>query len=414
MNLVAPNLGAHQIRSWTQVTDGTDSANWTIEAGTKATGEIVAHDNPASTRTYTKLTSGTNSVSGIRYDFSSVTVVGPFRAWVYLDPASLATGSDMIQSTIYLWNAGTNYYTYNAWLHQGWNCLQIGQVTAKGSNNTLKNQENAWSGTTGLPSFNATVRRWRIDVSAVPGKQTTLYLGPVQHSGYQRPKVVLTIDDGYERTVDEMLPALQDNGLRASLYAISALAGVSGFMTNADYDTWYAAGNDVCNHTRNHLTMSDNNLYSVAQITDEIASCEQWLVGRGYTRRNCHKHFASPLGAHARSEATNYRLALAGLGCLTACGIAARSGGQFPDCQFIPRHAYIPGVHSLAHYNNLLDAAIASGGSCITLVHDTKAVVDNSLQMATADWQAFCQRLGRENGVLYDVVPLSEWYQQTF
>lgn len=118
--------------------------------------------------------------------------------------------------------------------------------------------------------------------------------------------VSLTFDDGAASQL-LAIPALHDNGMRATFYVNSGTIDTLGYLERDDLDALAAAGHEIGGHTVNHADLSAVAPDEAArQICDDRRALTQW----GFDVRS----FAYPFGAMndaavAAVEACGYRSA---------------------------------------------------------------------------------------------------------
>jgi peptidoglycan/xylan/chitin deacetylase (PgdA/CDA1 family) len=92
--------------------------------------------------------------------------------------------------------------------------------------------------------------------------------------------VSLTFDDGLENQYTTALPILQQYGMLATFYIITGFIGVdSGYMTQAQLQSLYAAGNEIAGHTVRHPMLAQ---LSTAEATREICQSRDTLLSWGF------------------------------------------------------------------------------------------------------------------------------------
>jgi peptidoglycan/xylan/chitin deacetylase (PgdA/CDA1 family) len=181
--------------------------------------------------------------------------------------------------------------------------------------------------------------------------------------------VSLTFDDG---NADQM-PAVQmltNHGMHGTFYIIPGRVDRpnSQYMTWANVQTIYAAGNEIGGHTQNHLHLPD---LSPSQQQSEICGGRDSLLAKGYPQIS----FAYPFGDH---DSTSEQL-VQQCGYLSGRGVGGLRDTGEPDADTIPpRNPWLlPTPGSIDIDDTLPDikqwimdaeAAGASGHSWINLV----------------------------------------------
>lgn len=112
---------------------------------------------------------------------------------------------------------------------------------------------------------------------------------PYQPSGFTRPLLTLTFDDGFEENVNTVLPRLNAAGIKSTqCYATQYVEGMPGQPENVL--AFKNAGHEICSHTVTHPALTS---LSASQLTYELMHPKQYLetlTGLPVTT------FASPFG----------------------------------------------------------------------------------------------------------------------
>ncbi len=147
--------------------------------------------------------------------------------------------------------------------------------------------------------------------------------------------VCLTFDDAYLSAVVHGLPVLREEGVVATLYAVTAhVGGASGWDGEAarPLADWPAlveaaqAGFEIGNHTAHHLRMSEASGEVCAQ---ELQEASEALAAHGLQVRS----FCYPYGAWTATA----RNAVAATGCPVALSLGKRVATRSDDRLALPR-----------------------------------------------------------------------------
>jgi hypothetical protein len=205
------------------------------------------------------------------------------------DPMNLSTIQLM---TVYLDNGsgapdGTNYLTGSAtsavtqmlgggWVLFTWN---LRGMTANGTASTCwanLNRGKIWSVVVRIQNGQ--------DTQSV--NKTEVWLGGVFFGGRVRPRLILGFDGCYVSQRDTILPDLSALGIPATLYVARHKLGGAGYFSEADIDTFYAAGWAIAQHSNGYATGYDNatNFPDASAILDDVADFQDWLQRRGWRR----------------------------------------------------------------------------------------------------------------------------------
>ncbi|HXE09990.1 MAG TPA: polysaccharide deacetylase family protein, partial [Verrucomicrobiae bacterium] len=99
-------------------------------------------------------------------------------------------------------------------------------------------------------------------------------LAPYTPTGFNRPIVTLTFDDGYQSTYDNGLPELNKYGFKSTQYIITGLVGQPNYMTKSEVLAWNTGGHDVESHTVTHPDLTQ---LTAAQLTTELSQSQSTL-----------------------------------------------------------------------------------------------------------------------------------------
>jgi peptidoglycan/xylan/chitin deacetylase (PgdA/CDA1 family) len=376
----------YQVRPYTLLEGFEDVSEWTVGAGTAVNDTTLFKSGTQSIRLTSTSGGNCNITKTISADLSAASTL---YYWVYVADGTLDNISD-VQVILSNDSGFTNYYFKTiSQLHEGWNRLQIGrsQWTASGS-----------------PSWNSTMVRLRVRLNAIIALVAVVNVDAMYAGGYNRPKVVITYDDGFDTQYTQGYAYMKKYRMRGTLYLISDRIDTAGFLTTAQCQEMYDAGWDMSNHTQSHANMST--LLTQAANEDEIAGCQSFLESHGWIRNGCHRHLAYPFGAYT----TAFTLpAVAAQNLLTARTVIDRTqANEMDNYQLITRQAPIH-TTLIATALSWVDRTIADGGVLILCLHELVETPTDQNKWGIADFQTFIDYLQRKSSEI-DVVPLSEWY----
>ena len=166
-------------------------------------------------------------------------------------------------------------------------------------------------------------RAWDNAGNVEPTKSQTVTIGAAPRAN---TTVTLSFDDG---NADQM-PAVQmlaDHGMDGTFFIIPGRVDRpnSQYMTWAQVQTIYAAGNEIGGHTQNHLHLPT---LPESQQRSEICDGRQALLNRGYPQVS----FAYPFGDH---DATSERL-VQECGYQSGRGVSGLGGTGEPKSESVP------------------------------------------------------------------------------
>lgn len=396
----------NQITAPVIVNDGIATTGWSALAGTLALA--TPPDDRYGSTPCLRLTSAVNTAAFMDLTLNA-TLNGRLQFLIYFDTYDAGTGSNTRSLTVFASNDSgyTNYFNKTVLLKQGWNLITLGKTTQI----AVANDDAGWAVGGGSPTWANAMVRIRIRMEAVTGTATRVYVRRITQTGYWRPKVVFGFDDNLASVYTEAFPVMQTYGMKGTIYVIGSKVGASGYCTEAQLQEMYDAGWDLCNHT---LTHQQNVLptASDAAIRAEILENEDYLKGKGWTRRSCHKHFAAPYGETLFTEASTYRAAVKDL-CLTT-----RSTLERPQAQYIDDPVHIcciapdGSAETLQSIKDRITTAIGCGGIVNFLFHDIATPANTSLKWTPTNFAEIVKHVWLlQQGNVLDVETWTQVYE---
>jgi len=94
---------------------------------------------------------------------------------------------------------------------------------------------------------------------------------PYTPTGFARPIVTLTFDDGYSTAYTNAMPILKTDGFTATAFIITDLIGKSGYMTATQLKTFATAGDEMASHTVTHDNLT---LETATQLKTEMTQSQ--------------------------------------------------------------------------------------------------------------------------------------------
>lgn len=128
--------------------------------------------------------------------------------------------------------------------------------------------------------------KFNIRFTGVSGMTPSLGVFSVTYNARSVPKVLLTLDDGWQDNYDNAFPVLEANGFKATTYVVSSFVQGNdpNYMRKSTLDKLYAAGWDIGNHSSGHENyLIDANL-TTAQMAASYQTCLDYLLTCGYTK----------------------------------------------------------------------------------------------------------------------------------
>ena len=107
--------------------------------------------------------------------------------------------------------------------------------------------------------------------------------------------IVLTFDDGYESNYLELLPILEERGMRAMVYMVTNRIGQPGYLSWDELRDMQGRGIEIGSHTANHLPMTE---LSPGEQADEMRLSKLIMEWNGI---NTVFSFSYPNGKYSES-----------------------------------------------------------------------------------------------------------------
>lgn len=102
---------------------------------------------------------------------------------------------------------------------------------------------------------------------------------PYTPTGFSSPLVSLTFDDGYSDTYTNGLPLLTQYGMTSTQYIITDVIGDSGYMSAAQIQKFYSAGDEIASHTVTHDDLTSETSTQVQNELSQSQSTLQSIIG---------------------------------------------------------------------------------------------------------------------------------------
>jgi len=99
-------------------------------------------------------------------------------------------------------------------------------------------------------------------------------------TGFNRPLVTLTFDDGYDNMYTQALPLLQKYGFNSTQFIITDVINTTGYMTSAQVKSMYQAGQEIASHTVTHDDMlTETPTQYDSELSKSKTQLQQWTGG---------------------------------------------------------------------------------------------------------------------------------------
>ena len=361
--------------------------DWTQDSGS-AVVDTSIYDSGAGSL---KVTSASGTVGRVTKTINqSFANIGSMVFWVYVPDK---TGILNVQFILSSSTSFASYFSVSKAIgvfHEGWNAINIARSD--------------WTANGG-ESWSNTMVRLRLAVYADVAATPTVYFDSLYTGQYGRPKCVFTFDDGIATPITVGKPIMDAYGFKGTLYVVQNYLGTGGsFATESQIQTAYDAGWDVGNHTQNHVHLDQQATYT--DIYNEMLNNQNYLMSKGWTRNDCHKHFCYPYGGYD-SRAVQ---AANDLGMITSTSTLEKIQGNFLDNRQLLTRRNLGNTNSLATAKGYVDEAIAKGGTVIFQMHKLVANPAAATEWAPTDFQALVDYIASKKEQI-DVVPITEWYR---
>jgi peptidoglycan/xylan/chitin deacetylase (PgdA/CDA1 family) len=119
-------------------------------------------------------------------------------------------------------------------------------------------------------------------------------------SAIDKPKVIITFDDGWTSNYYKALPIMQTNNQQGTVFIITGeVAGGTGrqgfeYMNMSQLNALYSAGWDLSSHTVTHPHLTT---LTTSQLNTELSNSKNWLNSSGFTRASM--FLAYPYGEYS-------------------------------------------------------------------------------------------------------------------
>lgn len=325
------------------------------------------------------------SPSGKYYDFSSTNL---FSCWLYIDDVSKLYQSGFTLFLIY--TGSTDYFSYSVTgsnLRTGWN-----RIVFKRSDCAVGN---------GNPSWVSPVTQIRIRTLSLSGQTVNMTVDDFRIGRYERPKVIVTFDDGNATDYTEAFAYMQPLGLKGVCYVPGENVGATNQITLSQMQEMYSAGWDMGNHSYTHVDLTT---LTEEEVKEEIRLDAEYLINNGMPRAAY--MLAWPFSA--LNDTVMEWVRQAGI-------VVARTGANGINSHERQEKLklYRGSVSSTMTVGDLtayVDTVVERGGLLIYNFHDIRTV-EATTDVTQATFRAVMDYLKvKVNQGVLDVVTISEWY----
>lgn len=278
--------------------------------------------------------------------------------------------------------------------HPDWNCIQLHKDDFT---------------VVGTMDWNRVMTSLRFAVPATSGARR-MQVDSFYAGGYTRPKILITFDDARTSAYTEAFAKMQSVGIKGTMYCNGSLIGQSSYMTLAELKDMHANGWDVCNHTYNHLNLSNTSTVPLSLAMDEIRLQEEWLIQNGFT--NALGHFAYPQNAFSGNAddavaALKFKTGRAQIGLASHIG----GGGGLTGDYHVTPWINLNNTITLTDCKAWIDQSIKRGCTLIFAGHIITASPTLSTEFSTANFSALIDYIVEmRNKGLCDTPTINQWY----
>ena len=352
--------------------------------------------------------------------FSDTVANGIAHALLYVEDCTKTQST-----TLYLGDAGyANFFsmlqsinTNSTVQKNGYHLLspEAASVTASG---TAK-----WSVGGGSPVFGTTTfANAKIRVTPEAGQQAVVTVfGMWINGASNRPRIVITADDGWATQYTDMIPILEKYNLKASFAIIADLVGTAGYMTLAQWKELIGRGHECVIHGPIGGAGSLQNYATFDQIYEDLMFHKSYAINNGLTQNGSENIYVFPQGKYALSRGDQTILNAVAAAGFVGGRLADETASAMPNCQLYKRidmlqnilgHNYHSGTEA-SNISNIIDRIqknAAAGKNSILMFHKFgSGVPGDSITIQNSNFELICAAINAlENAGTAQNVLLSE------
>ena len=218
------------------------------------------------------------------------------------------------------------------------------------------------------------------------------------------PTVLLTFDDGHHGVYDTAMPIMDKYGFKGTAYVVSDWVGDTKTfkMTWPQLDELYSKGWAIANHTKDHTDLTK---LTEQGVIDELTTCENALLTRGYTRSA--RHVAYPYGDVNETVLS----AMSKTGMLTGRTLNAdKQATSLTEFKLITPSLYVLDNTTLETAESALNNAISNKRPCVVVFHKiVPSLTGNEDQWTTTNFKAFIDYIASKN---IRAITIDEYYDE--
>ncbi|MGB9937807.1 MAG: Ig-like domain-containing protein [Methanobacterium sp.] len=216
-------------------------------------------------------------------------------------------------------------------------------------------------------------------------------------------KIVITFDDGAESIYANAYPIMKQYGIKGTVFINTAYIGQPWYMTLAELQELHNAGWTIASHANEHVDLTT--LSRAAKIT-QLQTAINWLKNNGFA--DGAYYFASPNGAYNQELLDVCRELGIVIHRTTNEGYVTNPPANLlllPDKEING----ITGYHTLDQAKSIVDGAISTNTTAITLLHEIVTSNPNNWQWTLSNFSGWIQYISQ---IGVKTLTVNEWYQE--
>jgi peptidoglycan/xylan/chitin deacetylase (PgdA/CDA1 family) len=319
------------------------------------------------------------------YDFSTA---NRFSLWLYIDDLTKMFQSGV--GLVYFYTGAADYYIYSVTasrLRTGWNRISFAKSDCTENNS---------------PDWNLPITQIKFRALSLSGQTVNLTVDDFRVDRYEKPKVVISFDDGNATDYSEAFSYMQPLGLKGTCFVYKDGIGAGNQLTLAQCQEMYVAGWDIGNHSSDGQDLTS---VTTSVAAANVTECADWLINNGMPRAAW--MLAWPHSA--LNSATMEAIRDAGI-IVARQGVNDTNPHETQEKLNLNRGS-VANTNSVADLTAYIDTIIERGGVLIYNFHDIEDPADDSTDVLPATFQSVMDYIKPlHDGGIIDVVTISEWY----
>ena len=261
----------------------------------------------------------------------------------------------------------------------------------------------SWSVGAGSPAFGTTTfTTAKLRITPTPGNQAVVtVLGCWIGGVVDKPRIVVTLDDGWGTQFTNALPILSKYNIKGSFGIIKNAVGIAQYMTLANLQTLVAMGHEMVVHGPDSISGDLTQYGTTAAAQADMLNNQTYLTQNGLATNGSEKIYVWPAGVYAPTAGSQmYLTAASNLGfvaarCASGPAVAFQHNNFTANtAMFIPRigHTWTSTPAEAANIAAIIariQDAVTQGRDCVLMFHKivTGAPAD-SLEIQTTSFES--------------------------